>query len=112
MTDNLGPAFVFGLIVMMFQDWLKRFNWYGTFVRNFPAADKYVQKMIAAVFSLVAAVGVTLSAHGSLTTGGQITIAYPEAHVMAAGVWNFVVTYVAQNFAYRSTRESVLTERT
>lgn len=103
-TEQVGPAFVLGLMVTQFQGWLKRFSWYGTFVDKFPATDKYVHKFIAGLFSLVAALGVTWTATGSLATGGVVTIGYPGIAAMGSVVWNFAITYITQNYAYDSTR--------
>lgn len=103
-TEQVGPAFILGLFVMQFQQWLKRFNWYASFVDKFPATDKYVHKSVAGLISLVSALGVTWTATGGLSTGGHIIIDYPSVAAMGSVLWNFTVTYVTQNYAYDSTR--------
>ena len=96
--------FTAGVVLMYIQSWLKRFGWYKKFVTAFPAADKYVHRMVAGLGSFLTAVGITYTAQGDWATGYMIGIAIPSGPQLLEAVWAFVNVFVSQQVAYDATR--------
>lgn len=97
-----------GIALMYFQSWLKRFNWYKAFVTAFPAADKYVHRLVAALGSFLVALGITYSMTGDSSSGWQVVLNIPNADALVSAVWNFVQVFVTQQAAYDMTRRPAI----
>lgn len=93
-----------GIVLMYFQSWLKRFEWYKAFVTAFPAADKYVHRMVAALTAFVAAVGITYTMTGDSAAGWQVAIAIPNQAALLESARAFLTVFISQQFAYDISR--------
>ena len=93
-----------GIVLMYMQSWLKRLDWYKAFVTAFPAADKYVHRMVAALGSFIVALGITYTMTGDATNGWQLTLGIPNASALLQAAWAFVQVFVSQQVAYDVTR--------
>src|SRR5688572_17264312 len=103
-TGEVVPYLAAGALIMYVQAWLKRFGWYKKFVTAFPAADKYVHRMVAAVGAFIAAVGIHYTFQGDASTGWQVHINIPNATQLWHGAWDFVNVYIFQQLSYDVTR--------
>ena len=93
-----------GIVLMYFQSWLKRFDWYKKFVTTFPAADKYVHRAVAGLGSLIIALGITYTVTGDTAAGWHVVLNIPNANDLMIAAWNFVQVYVSQQVSYDMTR--------
>lgn len=101
---DTGTSVLVGIAVMYFQSWLKRFDFYKAFVKAFPAADKYVHRMIAGLVSLFAAIGITYTMTGDSLAGWVLTLNIPNQATLVDAALTFVKVFIAQQGAYDMTR--------
>lgn len=106
-TGEVVPYLAAGALIMYVQSWLKRFDWYKRFVTAFPAADKYVHRMVAGVGSFIAAVGIHYTIGGDSALGWDLHVRIPNLTQLAHGAWDFVNIFIFQNLAYDATRRPV-----
>lgn len=98
------PYLAAGALIMYVQRWMKRFGWYQRFVEAFPAADKRVHQLVAAVGALIAALGIHYTFQGDASSGYQLHVNIPNLTQLAHGGWDFLNVYIFQNLAYDATR--------
>ncbi len=98
------PYLAFGALIMYAQRALKRFDWYSKFVTAFPAADRWVHRIVAGALAFIAAVGIHYTWQGDATTGWNIHIAIPNLAALGHGTWDFVNVYIFQQLSYDVTR--------
>lgn len=101
---DFNTSVMSGVILMYAQSWLKRFNWYKAFVKAFPAADKYVHRLVAGLGSLIAAIGITYTMTGDAAAGWVLTFNIPNMETLQAAVLTFLNVFITQQVAYDATR--------
>jgi hypothetical protein len=95
-------------VVYFLMKWLKRQEWYRNSVKNFPAADVWAYRLVAAFLSLVTAVGINWAFAANPTTGGwDLNIAFPNVNTMWAGFTTFdwASIFGLQQLVYEGTRK-------
>lgn len=102
-TETISYITAAAMIVFT-QRALKNFAWYDAVVRNVPGASKWAHWLIAGVGSLVAAAGIDVAWNWSAATGGQLTVAVPDASTLFHGFGQWVQVYVLQHTIYEGTR--------
>ena len=100
-------SFIAGLVINSLMQYAKTFNAYSRFVTAFPAADKWVHRFVAGLWSAVAAVGIVVSTTGDAQTGWVIQATVPSVAAMTNALMTFVTTFTVQQYAYQSTRRDV-----
>lgn len=93
-----------GVVLMYAQSFLKRFEWYKAFVTAFPAADKYVHRMVAGLGSLIVALGITYTLTGDSAAGWHVTFDIPNADTLLKASWSFIKVFTTQQVSYDMTR--------
>ena len=105
---DFGTSVTAGVIIMYLQSQLKHFDFYKRFIVAFPAADKYVHRIVAGFFSFCAALGITYVVTGDAATGWHVGFDIPNQAALVTSVFgfikSFVTTFTAQQVAYDTTR--------
>ena len=94
--------------IMYVQRWLKSFDWYAAFVRAVPGADKWANRIVAGVGSLIVALGIHWAFSGNLIEGGTLTVQIPKLVELSHGFFDWGKLYVLQQWAYESTSRAAL----
>lgn len=102
--DTLSPYLITGGLIVYAQRWMKSFQWYQQFVKAVPGADRWAHRIVAAVGSLLGALGIVLTWQGDPLTGWTVTAAVPALSVLLRGGLNFLVTFGTQQIIYDMTR--------
>lgn len=103
-ATEVVPYLTSAALIMYAMRYLKTFDFYGRFVEAFPAADRWVHRMVAGVGALVAAIGIHVSFQGDFNTGWTFHGTIPDINTIIHGGWDWTKVYVLQQFAYDTTR--------
>jgi len=90
----LGQQVPLALLLVIFQDWLKKQKWFPLVNYEREKANRY--------FALVSTGLATIGVHMTLNTEGHsLTIVWPTMPVLIAGIWHWVQQYVLTKVSYK-----------
>jgi len=91
----LGQQVPIALLLVVFQDWVKRQSWFPWLTYEKDRANR--------VFALVATGLATVGIHMNLNTVGHtLTITWPALPVFLLGLWHWAQQYVLTKVSYKA----------
>lgn len=95
------------VFVYFLMKWLKSLDWYMKLVKEFPASDAWTYRIVAAVLSFIAAVGVNVMVQPDPVSGGWMvaaTIPHPMKIWESVSLFDWGTVFGVQQYVYESTR--------
>lgn len=104
-TTEVVPYLTSAGLVVYAQKWMKTRPLYTTLVEQFPGANKWAHRLVAALGATIAALGIHVSFAGDYQSGWTFHGSIPDLWTMVHAGSDWVKVYVLQAIVYDATKQ-------